>query len=112
MVKDYHKDSISKRCSIKIDISKAFDYVQWTFLLNTLEDMGFSPKFNHWISICVTTVFFSVHVNGELAGFFKSERGLCQGCTLSPYLFINSIDVLSKLLDKAALDRKIGYHPK
>lgn len=60
LVKDYHKDSFSRRCAIKIDIS-------------ILE------KFIHWISLCVTTASFSVQVNGELAGFFKSERGLWQG---------------------------------
>lgn len=31
IVKDYHKESISSRCAIKIDISKAFDSVQWSF---------------------------------------------------------------------------------
>lgn len=74
--------------------------------------MDFPPKFIHWISLCVTTASFSVQVNGELAGLFKRERGLRQGCALSPYLFVISMNVLSKLLDKAALDRKIGFHPK
>ena len=74
--------------------------------------MYFPPKFIHWISLCVTTAYFSVQVNGELAGFFKSERDLRQGCALSPYLFVICMNVLSKLLDKAALDRKIGFHPK
>jgi len=36
IVKDYHKDSVSARSAIKIDISKAFDFVQWPFLLATL----------------------------------------------------------------------------
>lgn len=44
LVKDYHKDSISGRCAMKIDISKAFDSVQWSFLLNTLEASNFSDK--------------------------------------------------------------------
>lgn len=112
LVKDYHKDSISRRCAIKIDISKAFDSVQWEFLFNTLSAMGFPQRFIHWISLCVTTPSFSVQVNGELAGFFRSERGLRQGCALSPYLFVISMNVLSKLLDKSAVDRKVGYHPK
>lgn len=41
LVKDYHKDSVSLRCAMQIDISKAFDSVQWTFLLNTLKALGF-----------------------------------------------------------------------
>ena len=88
LVKDYHKKSISRRCAIKIDISKAFDSVQWPFSINVLEAMNFPQKFIHWISLCVTTASFSVQVNGELAGYFQSKRGLRQGCALSPYFFI------------------------
>ena len=97
---------------MKIDISKAFDTVQWSFLLKTLEAMDFPDTFIHWISLCVTTSSFSVQVNGELAGYFQSARGLRQGCALSPYLFVICMNVLSKLLDKSANDHNLGYHPK
>ncbi|CAA7032183.1 unnamed protein product [Microthlaspi erraticum] len=112
LVKDYHKDSISSRCAIKIDISKAFDSVQWPFLLNTLSAMNLPAQFIHWINLCISTASFSVQVNGELAGFFRSTRGLRQGCSLSPYLFVISMNVLSKLLDRAAGANDIGYHPR
>lgn len=68
----------------------------------------------YWITnvkLCITTASFSVQVNGELAGFFRSERGLRQGCSLSPYLFVICMHVLSKWLDKAAAESTIGYHP-
>lgn len=112
LVKDYHKDSISRRCALKIDISKAFDSVQWIFLVKKLEAMNFPDKFIHWISLCITTASFSVQVNGELAGYFQSERGLRHGCALSPYLFVICMDVLSKLLDRSAQRHQFGYHPK
>lgn len=112
IVKDYHKDNISSRCAIKIDISKAFDSVQWPFLLNTLSAMNFPHQFIHWISLCISTPSFSVQVNGELSGYFQSKRGLRQGCSLSPYLFVIVMDVLSKLLDKAAHAQNFGYHPR
>lgn len=112
IIKDYHKEDISPRCAMMIDISKAFDSVQWSFLLNTLKALGLPERFIHWISLCITTASFSVHVNGELAGYFKSKRGLRQGCSLSPYLFVICMNVLSKMIDEAAVKGKIGYHPK
>ncbi|XP_019082547.1 PREDICTED: uncharacterized protein LOC109125398 [Camelina sativa] len=78
LVKDYHKDSMSSRCALKIDISKTFDSVQWPFLRNVLVAMEFPPEYIHWIMLCVTTASFSVQVNGELAGYFHSTRGLRQ----------------------------------
>ncbi|XP_019085605.1 PREDICTED: uncharacterized protein LOC109126483 [Camelina sativa] len=110
--KDYHKDSISERCAIKIDISKAFDFVQWSFLLNVLATLSFPPQFIQWIKLCITTASFSVQVDGELAGYFQSSRGLRQGCSLSPYLFVICMDVLSKLLDKVAGIGQFDYHPR
>lgn len=66
----------------------------------------------HWISLCITTASFSVQINGELAWYFQSARGLRQGCSLSPYLFVISMNVLSKMLDTAAKKEEIGYHPR
>lgn len=112
IVKDYHKEDVSPRCALKIDIAKAFDSVHWPFLLNTLRALNIPEQFVHWIELCVCTPSFSVQVNGELAGFFQSKRGLRQGCALSPYLFVICVDVLSHLLDKAASQKIIGYHPR
>ncbi|KAG7556371.1 hypothetical protein ISN44_As11g024100 [Arabidopsis suecica] len=111
LVKNYHKDTVSARCAVKIDISKAFDSVHWPFLLSTLKALAIPEKFIHWLQLCITTASFSVQVNGELAGFFRSTRGLRQGCSLSPYLFVICMHVLSKMLDKEARERRIGYHP-
>ncbi|XP_023637566.1 uncharacterized protein LOC111830212 [Capsella rubella] len=74
LVKDYHKDTITSRCAIKIDISKAFDSVQWSFLSKIFTAMRFPPTFIQWIILCVSTASFSVQVNGELAGYFRSSR--------------------------------------
>ena len=102
IVKDYHKEDVSPRYAMKIDIAKACDSVHWPFLLNTLRTLNLPEEFVHWIELCVCTPSFSVQVNGELAGFFQSKRGLRQGCALSPYLFVICMNVLSHLLDKAA----------
>ena len=112
VVKDYHKDSITPRCAMKLDISKAFDSVQWSFLLNSLMAMGFPERFIHWIRLCVTTPSYSVQVNGDLAGYFQSARGLRQGCPLSPYLFVLCMNVLSYKIDKGLREKKFGIHPR
>lgn len=69
-------------------------------------------KFVDWISMCITSASFSVQVNGELAGYFQSQRGLRQGCSLAPYLFVICMNVLSKMLDRSAKRGEMGYHPK
>ena len=112
LVKGYHKDVVSSRCVMKIDIAKAFGSVKWEFVLKSLRALGFPERFIHWIELCVCTPSFSVQVNGELAGFFQSKRGLRQGCALSPYLFVICMNVLSNMLDKAVERKEIGYHPR
>lgn len=51
-------------------------------------------------------------VNGELAGFFPSARGIRQGCSLLPYLYVIMSNALSNLLNQTAIDGKFGFHPK
>lgn len=53
LVEDYHKDTVSPRCAMKIDISKAFDSVQWPFVLQILKTMQFSEDVIHWIRVCI-----------------------------------------------------------
>lgn len=74
IVKDYHKEDITPRCALKIDIAKAFDTVHWNFLLNTLRALNIPEEFIHWIELCVCTASFSVQINGELAGFFRARE--------------------------------------
>lgn len=74
--------------------------------------MGLPSQFIRWIYLCVSTASFSVAVNGELAGFFPSARGIPQGCSLLPYLYVIVSNVLSNMLNQAAADGKFGYHSR
>lgn len=91
----------------KLDIEKAYDHVNWKFLLNTLRQMGFGEKWLGWIHFCISTVCFSVLVNGEPVGFFPSERGLRQGDPLSPFLFILAMEGFDSLMRIAIQNRWI-----
>ncbi|RVW79099.1 LINE-1 reverse transcriptase-like [Vitis vinifera] len=63
----------------KLDIEKAYDSVNWKFLMRVMQKMGFGVKWREWIWSCISTAKFSVLINGEPAGFFSSSRGLRQG---------------------------------
>lgn len=80
------------------------------FVLNSLRSMGFPEKYIHWIKICIITPYFSVQVNGDLAGYFQSSRGLRHGYSLSPYLFVLCMHVFSRKIDKAVAEKKFKFH--
>ena len=85
----------------KLDLEKAYDHVNWEFLLYLLRRCGFSEKWRRWIYFCISSVRFSILVNGSPCGFFPSTRGLRQGDPLSPMLFVIVMEALSRLIDKA-----------
>ncbi|KAJ9542753.1 hypothetical protein OSB04_029259 [Centaurea solstitialis] len=80
-------------------------------LVEVLNRMGFHPIMCNWIMELVTTVSFSILVNGELHGFFKGGRGLRQGCPLSPYLFTLVMEAFSTIFRrKVAADNRFAFH--
>jgi len=82
----------------KLDIEKAYDHVNWNFLLKILEDMGFGSRWIKWISFCISSVKFSLIINGNTEGFFQSHRGLRQGDPMSPFLFVLAMEGLNHML--------------
>lgn len=88
--------------SLKLDMSKAYDCVEWSFLETIMVALGFEKKFVDMVMKCVTTVSFSVLINGEPKQPIVPSRGLRQGDPISPYLFfLLSTEKLTTLLQKA-----------
>ena len=86
---------------LKIDISKAFDTVNWRFLIDLLQHMGFSRRWQNWISLILSTASTKIIVNGSLGHRICHARGLRQGDPLSPLLFVLAMEVLNSLLKRA-----------
>ncbi|KAL0439728.1 UNVERIFIED_CONTAM: hypothetical protein Slati_2455800 [Sesamum latifolium] len=64
----YNQVRLPPRCTIKVDIQKAYDSVNWDFILEALRIFNFPPRFIGWIEQCITTVTFSVSLNGSMHG--------------------------------------------
>jgi hypothetical protein len=102
-----HKKSDIPGIALKIDIRKAFDTVNWEFLLKVLQCFDFSPCFCQWIHTILLSVRLSVSVNGKAVGFFGCTRGVRQGDSLSPMLFCLAEEVLSRGLAALVSNGKI-----
>ena len=85
----------------KLDFEKAYDHVEWGFLDFVLQRKGFGFRWRKRITGRLSSVSFSVFINGRPRGKFKGSRGLRQGDPLSPFLFTLVADVLGRLVDKA-----------
>ncbi|XP_019451698.1 PREDICTED: uncharacterized protein LOC109353792 [Lupinus angustifolius] len=94
--------------AIKLDIKKAFDTMDWIFLLDTLKAFGFNQVFIHWIEVILKSAMLSININGRSVGFFQCKRGVRQGDPLSPLLFCIAEDALSRGISNLVREGKIS----
>lgn len=92
---------------VKLDMSKAYDRIEWNFVQSVLTKMGFPDNIVGVIMKCISTVSYQILINGQPSKLFSPERGLRQGDPISPYLFILCAKVLSGLIHKEVHNKSI-----
>jgi hypothetical protein len=113
LVCNYHRTVGKARCTLKIDLMKAYDSLNWDYVLHCLGCVGAPIVYVNWVKECITSPRFTLALNGTLVGYFKGRKGLRQGDPLFPYLFVIAMEGLSRLFEEAAIHNPLfDFHPK
>ncbi|KAK9995712.1 hypothetical protein SO802_020398 [Lithocarpus litseifolius] len=87
--------------TLKLDMNKAYDRMEWGCLDKIMERLGFDSKWRSLSMLCISFVTYSIKINGKPTGHITPSRGICQGNPLSPYLFLLCAEGLSTLIQQA-----------
>ncbi|KAL9681181.1 hypothetical protein QQ045_012962 [Rhodiola kirilowii] len=112
LLSGYGRKNVSGRMAWKIDLRKAYDTIDWSFITSMLEKLKFPSKFIAWMVMCIQSTSYSVMINGEMIDFFPGKRGLRQGDPLSPFLFNIAMECLSRMMNRLNKSAGFYYHPK
>lgn len=77
-----------------------------------MKELAFSKKITQWIMVCVTTVNYSIVVNGNPSQTFESAKGIRQGYPISPFLFDIAMKYLSRSLNGLKHDKSYKFHTR
>ena len=77
--------------AVKLDMNKAYDWVEWDFLMVVLKKIGFEDKWIWWINECISFVSYNIIVNGKQTGTIFPSRDLRQGDPLPLTCFCLSL---------------------
>jgi hypothetical protein len=94
LARDLHRKK-GPHILLKLDISKAFDSVSWSFLLELLQHLGFGRTWCNLICLLLSTSSTRIVINGDPGEFISHRRGFWQGDPLSPMLSILVMEALN-----------------
>ena len=108
----YHISQKRKRTigemALKLDMSKAYNRVEWRCLERIMPKLGFTEKWVALIMQCLSTVTYAIRINRVPRGHIIPSKGLCQEDPLSPYLFLICAEgFLSAMLHQAVQDKRL-----
>eukprot|EP00253_Pinus_taeda_P011445 PITA_11445 len=92
---------------LKIELSKDFDKLNWTFIQKMLTTVGFSPPWVRSVMSLISSTLFSILVNGIPSTPFPPSRGIRQEDPLSPFLFVLMVEGLGRSIKNALQSQQL-----
>ena len=85
--------SIKKDFLVTMDIEKAFDSLDHTFLISVLKKFGFGNNFVNWIETLISKQASCIINGSNTTRYFHLEREAHQGDPILAYIFILALEV-------------------
>ena len=93
---DYYDILNKSGILLTIDFKKAFDSLEWNFMLKTLQTFNFGPSFINWVKTIYNSPETCIKNNGHISEVFQISRSIRQGCPVSALLYVLYVEVLAK----------------
>ena len=91
--------------ALKIDLEKAYDKLEWSFIKDMLIRFNLPRKLIDLIMSCISSISTSLLFNGGALEPFLPTKRIRQGDPLSPYIFIMCMDYLGQLIQERCEDK-------
>ena len=80
---------------LALDLEKAFDSLEWPFLLATLQSFGMPEGFLKYVQLLYSSPTARIRIGRNTSARITIHRGTRQGCPLSPLLFALAMEPLA-----------------